>query len=195
DRGFFETPFSLSITSSTPGAVIYYSFNSDEPGPGKGNLYTGPIPITNTTVVRARAFRENWRATDVDTATYLFLGDVIYQAPNWPQNRQPPRYFPASWGGNTVDYGMDPQVVTNYTLAQWKEAFTQIPTMSIVTEMPNLFNPVTGIYANALQHGIDWERPASIELLDPASEVPGRFQENCGLRIRGGYSRNPQYVK
>lgn len=195
DRGFFESPFSLSITSGTPDAVIYYSFNSDEPGPGKGILYTGPINITNTSVVRARAFKADWRPTDVDTHTYIFIADVLQQVPNWPQNRVPPPHFPSSWGGNTVDYGMDPDIVNRHTLAEWKEAFTQIPTLSVVTEMPNLFDATTGIYANAAQHGIDWERPASLELIDPTNAPASRFQENCGLRIRGGFSRNPQFVK
>ena len=195
DRGFFEAPFSVSITSETPDALIYYSFNGDEPAPGKGFLYTGPITITNTTVLRTRAFKANWKATDVDTATYLFLSDVIYQVPNWPQDRIPPTNFPASWGVNAVDYGMDPQVVSNYTLAQWKEALTQIPSMSIVTEMKNLFDPTTGIYANATGHGEEWERPMSLELLDPTNAVPGRFQENGGLRIRGGASRNASFFK
>jgi len=195
DRGFFETPFSLSITSDTPDALIYYSFNADEPGPGKGFLYTGPLTITNTTVLRTRAFKENWKATDVDTATYLFLADVIHQVPNWPQDRIPPTHFPTNWGVNAVDYGMDPQVVTNYTLEQWKEALTQIPSMSIVTEMRHLFDPTTGIYANATGHGEEWERPFSLELLDPSKPVPGQFQENGGLRIRGGFSRNPQFFK
>src|SRR6185295_6990013 len=162
------------ITNVTPGSQIYFSFNADEPGPLKGTLYTGPLTITNTTVVRTRAFRDNWKPTDVDTATYLFLADVPYQVPNWPVDRVPPRYFPASWGANTVDYGMDPNVVSLYNAAQWYEALTQIPTMSIVTEMPNLFDATTGIYANASQHGEDWERPASIELLDPTNAVPGR---------------------
>jgi len=195
DRGFFEAPFSLSITSGTPDALIYVSFNGDEPGPGKGFLYTNAFTITNTSVVRVRAFKTGWKPTDVDTHTYLFLGDVIYQAANWEQTRIPPTNFPASWGANAVDYGMDPQVVTNYTLAQWKEALTQIPTMSIVTEMKNLFDPTTGIYANASGHGEEWERPMSLELLDPTNAVPGRFQENGGLRIRGGFSRNPQFFK
>lgn len=195
DRGFFEAPFSLSITSGTPDAVIYYSFNADEPGPGKGNLYTGPITITNTTVVRARAFKTNWKPTDVDTHTYIFITDVIRQTPNWPQNRVPPLYFPSTWGANAVDYGMDPDIVNRHTEAEWKEAFTQIPTMSVVTEMPNLFDAATGIYANAQGHGEDWERPASLELIDPNNAPVSRFQENCGLRIRGGFSRNPQFVK
>jgi hypothetical protein len=195
DRGFFEAPFSLEITSETPDAVIYYSFNGDEPGPGKGTLYTGPIVITNTTVVRARAFKDNWKSTDVDSATYLFLADVIRQVPNWEQDRIPPRYFPSSWAPNDIDYGMDPQIVTNFTLAQWKEALTQVPTMSIVTEMRNLFDGTIGIYANASGHGELWERPISLELLDPTNAVVGRFQENCGLRIRGGASRGTGFKK
>jgi hypothetical protein len=195
DRGFFTNAFQLEITTATPGAQVYYSFNGDEPGPGKGTLYTGPLTLTNTTVVRARAFRENWKATDVDTATYLFLADVPYQAPNWQADRVPPRYFPATWGANAVDYGMDPNVVTQYTAAQWHEAFTQIPTISLVTEMANLFDPTIGIYANASGHGELWERPTSIELLDPGKAVAGQFQENCGLRIRGGASRGSGFPR
>src|ERR1044072_602144 len=40
-----------------------------------------------------------------------------------------------------------------------------------------------------------WERPMSLELLDPTNAVPGRFQENGGLRIRGGFSRNTSFFK
>ena len=196
DRGFFEAPFSLSITSMTAGAQIYYSINGDEPGPGKGLLYSGPITISNTTILRARAWKPNWKPSDVDSQTYIFLADVIHQAENWSSaSSPPPPNFPATWGRNRVDYGMDTNVVKNYTAAQWKDALTQIPSMSIVTEMPNLFDAATGIYANADGHGEVWERPASLELLDPTNAVPGRFQENCGLRIRGGFSRNTDFVK
>ena len=59
DRGFFTNAFSLSITSGTPDALIYVSFNSDEPGPGKGFLYTNAFPITNTTVVRVAAHSDS----------------------------------------------------------------------------------------------------------------------------------------
>ncbi|MBN2505053.1 MAG: lamin tail domain-containing protein, partial [Verrucomicrobia bacterium] len=192
NRGFFDAPFTLEITSATPDAQIWYSFDSSEPGPGLGGqLYTGPLTISNTTVVRARAFKAGCLETDVDTQTYLFLADVIHQSPDGTA----PPYFPASWGRNRVNYGMDPAVIAKYSLAEWRDALTQIPTLSVVTEMKNLFDPATGIYANADGHGETWERPSSIELLDPTNAVPGRFQENCGLRIRGGYSRNATFVK
>jgi hypothetical protein len=196
DRGYFTNAFSLSITSGTPDALVYVSFNGDEPGPGKGFLYTNAFTITNTTVVRTRAFKTNWKPSDVDSASYLFVADIIEQAKNWVNTAStPPQYFPATWGANTVDYGMDPQVVTNYTLAQWYEAFYQIGTMSIVTEMANLFDANTGIYANAVGQGDIWERPISLELIDPTNAVQGRFQENAGLRIRGGASRASSFRK
>ena len=195
DRGFFDAPFNLAITSATPAVTIYYSVNGDEPEPGKGRLYEGPLAVTNTTTLRARAFRDGWRPTDIDTATYLFPSDIIRQAPIWTSNHVPPPNFPATWGVNSVDYGMDPAVVAKYSLPEWREALTRLPSVSIVTEMANLFDPATGIYANASGHGEEWERPASIEFLDATNAVPGRFHERCGLRIRGGYSRNPQFIK
>jgi hypothetical protein len=189
--GFFTAPFSLSINSATLNAVIYYSLDGSDPGPGSGSLYTAPVQITNTTILRARAFRDGFRPSEARTQTYLFLDDVIHQAPD---GRAPP-YFPSTWGANAVDYGMDPNVVSRYSLDEWREALTQIPSISIVTDLKNLFDPATGIYANALQHGETWERPASIELLHPTAVPQQQFQEDCGLRIRGGYSRNSWYPK
>ncbi len=63
-----------------------------------------------------------------------------------------------------------------------------IPSISIVTDSANLWDPTTGIYVNATQDGQDWERPASVELINPDGTTG--FQINAGLRIRGGYSRN-----
>jgi len=88
---------------------------------------------------------------------------VIRQAPTGAA----PPYFPASWGRNRVDYGMDPTVIAKYSLAEWRAALTQIPTISIVTEMKNLFDPATGIYANADGHGEIWNAPALSSCSNP----------------------------
>ena len=47
-----------------------------------GLQYTGPIPITTTTCLRAVGYKPGWLPTQVDTHTYIFLGDVITQATN-----------------------------------------------------------------------------------------------------------------
>src|SRR5882724_7193737 len=107
DRGFYDTPFSLSITTATANATIKYTSNGSEPSLANGFTYTGPLTISGTTVIRAAAFKSGFQPSDVDTETYLFLNDVILQSPNGA----PPPGWPGSWGGNVVDYGMDPNVV------------------------------------------------------------------------------------
>src|ERR1051326_2811385 len=91
---------------------------------------------------------------------------------------------------------MDPDVVNDpaYSGTIVNDLKT-IPSYSIVTDLPNLFDPGTGIYANPSGDGIPWERPASIELIYP--DGTKGFQIDGGLRIRGGYSRstgNPKHA-
>jgi hypothetical protein len=77
DRGFYETNFSMTITSGTPDAVIRYTLNRSDVTEATGLVYTGPIPIVGNTVLRAAAFKGGWAGTDVDTHTYLFLSNVV----------------------------------------------------------------------------------------------------------------------
>ncbi len=190
DRGIHTAPFSLVITTATANATIICTTNGSVPSLINGFVYGSPLTINRTTVIRAAAFKDGFQPSGVDTQTYLFLNDVIRQSPNG----ETPPGWPGTWGANVVDYGMDPDVVNN---PAYSGAITNglraIPSYSIVTALGNLFDPVTGIYANPSQDGIDWERPASIELL----YADGRegFQVNGGIRLRGGFSRSPNNPK
>src|SRR6185503_14849346 len=55
DRGFFSAPISVVITTATANATIYFTTNGSVPSPTNGSLYTGPIPISRTTSLRAVA--------------------------------------------------------------------------------------------------------------------------------------------
>jgi hypothetical protein len=192
DRGFYESPFNLTITTATPGATIRYTTNGDAPTATTGSVYTGPIAIGSTTVVRAAAFKPGMFPSNVDSQTYLFLEDVIRQSPNG----ETPPGWPSSWGSNVVDYGMDPDIVNNPAYSGIiKDALTSIPTMSIVMNLDDLFDPSTGIYANPYGDGQSWERPTSLELIYP--DATEGFQVDAGIRIRGGFSRstdNPKHA-
>jgi hypothetical protein len=190
ERGFCSTPFSLVITTATATATIIYTTDGSIPSLNNGSIYGGPLAINGTTVIRAAAFKDGFQPSGVDTQTYLFLNDVIRQSPNG----ETPPGWPGSWGANVVDYGMDPDVVNNPVYSgEISNSLAAIPSYSIVTELSNLFDPATGIYANAGQDGIDWERPASIELIYP--DGTEGFHINAGIRIRGGYSRSPNNPK
>ena len=79
DRGFFDAPISVAITTTTPGAQIRYTLDGSLPTATTGTVYSAAINITTTRTLRAAAFKSGWTPTDVDTQTYIFLGDVIHQ--------------------------------------------------------------------------------------------------------------------
>ena len=192
DGGFFDEEVVVSMTNHDPLAVVRYTLDGSEPTTENGFAYEGPFPLSATTVVRARAFRENLFASRTDTRSYIFLSDVIHQSPDG----QPPDGWPETWTTAKTDYGMDPEIVNDEIWGpQLEAALTQIPSMSIVTSMPNLFDRRSGIYSRPHLDGFVAERPSSLELIRP--DGTQAFQHNIGLRIRGGYSRseaNPKHA-
>jgi hypothetical protein len=187
DRGFYSNAISVTIASATTGARIYYTTDSSEPTTNSA-LYTHAIPIANTTVIRAAAFKTGYFPTDIDTHTYIFLADVIHQPANPPG-------FPTNWlgplalgGPNVVipsDYEMDQRIVTNAEngAADLVPGLRAIPTMSIVTATSNMFSETEGLYFNLLPR----YRAASVEWID-TNNATG-FQINCGLKLHGNVSR------
>ena len=90
---------------------------------------------------------------------------------------------------------MDPEVVDDPAYKDdFQEAFTKIPTLSLVTEIDNLFHRSTGIYQRPTSEGSRWERPVSAEFFTADGSEPG-FNANCGIRIQGGSSRQPDIPK
>ena len=184
DRGFFDASFSLEITSATPDADIYYTTNGEEPSTTKGTLYTGPITIDQTTALRAIAFKTDYFPTNVDTQTYLFTRDIVSQDYQATLDAG----FPTTWGGTSPDYGIDPDVIGNFDAngnstggdlfggiyaATIQDDLQAIPTLSIVADVDDLFGP-NGIYTNSGASGVAWERPTSVELINPDGSQASR---------------------
>ncbi|MGB1259833.1 MAG: FN3 associated domain-containing protein, partial [Akkermansiaceae bacterium] len=77
DRGFYDTSFNLTISSATTGATIRYTTDGSPPSETHGTIYTAPIAISQTTVIRAMAYQTGYAPTNIDTHTYVFASDVI----------------------------------------------------------------------------------------------------------------------
>lgn len=77
DRGFYDRPFQVEITSATPDVEIRYTIDGTTPTARTGRLYVAPVHIRRTVVLRAAAFKEGLLPTNVDTQTYIFPADVI----------------------------------------------------------------------------------------------------------------------
>jgi hypothetical protein len=202
EHGFYADPFSLTLACSTTGVSIYYTTNGkppivDEAPSADAVLYTAPFSINGTRCIRAAAIKNGWKPSETMTQTYLFLADIKTQSsaapgPGWPTGP----VDGVDGAPQMIDYGMDPDVVNDPRYAgQIDEALLAIPSISLVTDLANLFDPETGIYVNAKNDGRGWERPASVELINPDGSKG--FQIDAGLRIRGGWSRhahNPKHA-
>ena len=193
EHGFFDSSFNLALSTSTPGAQIRWTSDGSTPSPTNGSVYSSPLPIDETTVVRAAAFKTDHLDSRVTTQSYFFVEDIKAQSPTGA--RPGPGWPSGDVNGQVMHYGMDPNVVNSAPWSsQIEDALLAIPSISLVTDLPNLFSSSTGIYVNARNSGRAWERPTSVELLDP--EGGATFTENAGLRIRGAFSRsggNPKH--
>ena len=67
-----------------------------------------------------------------------------------------------------------------------RDDFKSIPTLSLVINNNDLFGG-NGIYTNYNNTGAAWERPCSLELINP--DGTKGFQVNCGARLYGGVGR------
>lgn len=208
ERGFYSEPFDLLIFSKPSGLTIYYTLDGTDPRTSITAISeSAPVQIhidpEITTgrdgapgiVIRACASQGDSLFSLVATYTFLFLNkiktlspDGVQPGPQWPLPNN------SDYSFQFIDYGMDPDVMNDIRYQNKIEAaLLAIPTISIVTDLNNLFDPDSGIYVNAYERGKEWERKASIELLNPDGS-PG-FQIDAGIRIRGGWFRHPMNPK
>jgi hypothetical protein len=204
-RGFYNTPFELNISCDSSGSVIRYTLNGSNPlNSSSAFTSTSPAKIlidpSNASgrdkapgfILTACITLSDTLASDIITQTYLFPNKIIELSPN---NQVPGSGWlvPGS-SAQQLSYGLDPRIYNDPLYSsQIINAFTSIPTLSLVTDLRNLFNLDSGIYVNAYYHGEEWERTGSLELINPDSSKG--FQINCGIRIRGGWSRHPECPK
>ena len=179
------------LKKKTKDATIRFTLDGTHPTAENGLVYASPINIAKTTTLRTAAFKQGYKPSVPTTRTFLFSDDIVRQSPDGLA----PEHFPFTWGNNKVDYGMDQRIVNDPRFAKdLIKGFHLLPSFSLVMNLNDLFDAKRGIYANAEWDGREAERPCSIELIDPNGEKG--FQIDCGIRIRGGFSRrsnNPKH--
>lgn len=188
ERGFFEQPFEVSLTSATLGATIRYTADGSEPTELNGLTYKQPISVSATTLLRAAAFKPTFLPAESVTQSYIFLADVLNQP-------AAPAGFPVNWGAHLstnsaghaailpmpADYEMDRTVINNpeYTTS-FKDDLMSLPTLSLV--MPG--QSFADFHTRVPGATLDLERPASVEFIFPNGDQTN-FQANAGIELQG----------
>jgi hypothetical protein len=165
DRGFYDVPFPVSITTETEGATIRYTTDGSMPDEQTGTIYTTPVTINSTTTLRALAYREGYQSTNVDTQSYFFVSDVKGQA------------------------DMDSDVVDDpaYSTTIEADLSANLPVFSLTVDDDSFFG-ADGIHSNPSRTGRGSEVPVSMEFFNPADPLD-QFQIDAGVRIHGGNAR------
>jgi len=112
--GSFSSSVTVSLSSVTRGAEIFYTIDGSDPTTASAR-YTDPILVTTTATLKARAFREDLVASPTTTATFISDGDFSpLKVPNlqlwWRADAGVPSGFGDSWvdqSGNGND-GLQP---------------------------------------------------------------------------------------
>lgn len=200
---FYTAPFTVQLTSPDVSyPQLKYTLDGSNPGTSSSaiivespaNVLIDPSSsvhraITPGVVLRACLHNDILDAGHISTQTYLFLDKVKTQlskpGTGWPENKV---------NEQELYYGVNAAVANDDRYKdEIVDALLDIPSLSIVTDADNLFDPTTGIYVNALEDGVEWERPCSFELMN--SDGSEGCNLDAGLRIRGGWSRHGTFQK
>lgn len=195
DRGFFSQPFLVEISTKTSEADIFYTLDGSVPTRKNGTRYQTALSIETTSVLRAAAFKDGAKSTNVDTMTYIFPEHVF---------KQSGQGLSSTWGMRNekpvvADYGMDAEITQSAVYRdRMLRGFESLPIVSLVLDKRDWLDAKHGIYANPMERGSNWERRASLEMIFPRTandqlrQAARDFQVNCGLRIQGGWNRRPE---
>jgi len=160
ERGFYDSNFMLTLACTTSGANIYYTTDGRDPIAGEVNTptsvrYTSPIFISATKCIRAAAIKTSYKPSPIETHTYIFGASAAAKA------------MPL------VSLVGDPN----------KTFYEPNGIMAIVGGYYNSdgvwTSGGTGTYNNMIMQGSAYERPVSLEMIDP--QTSSNIQVKCGI--------------
>ncbi len=153
--GIYSSTVNVTMSSTTPGATIYYTTDGSIPSDTNGFNYavTGPLAVSATTTVKAITYAAGYTPSSVTTATYVFPTLV----PNIAALRAQPT--------GTTMYRLTGEAVLTFQQTTRHQKYIQDATAAIVIDDPtgiiatayNLYDGITGItgtlnaYNNLLQ--------------------------------------------
>ena len=202
-HGFLSESIEVLLSHPRPGAAIHFSLDGREPTPADP-IYTEPLQVTGTTILRARAFEAGFLPSPVAAATWIRPSEVVLQDLALATERGNPAEWIDRLGINWdlggirpgASYDMDATVIAPFASVELEEAFRALPTVSIQMHPDDLFGYNSpsgrlGIYPNSTEEGDDFERRCSLEWIDPDGEVD--FTVTCGTNIQGGSSTGAEH--
>src|SRR5579871_239561 len=154
----------VSISTTTTGATIYFTTDGSAPGPSS-TPYTAPIPITSATTLKAIATASGYANSDVATATYTIVPPAAT-----------PTFSPLSGAvtsGSTVTISTTTANATIYYTTDGSQPATTVGGSTQLYSTPLTIVAATTVNAIAVATGFDTSAVGSasytIMVLTPAA--------------------------
>ncbi len=100
---FYGASAVVTLSTSTPGASIRYTTDGSEPTVSS-TLYAGPISLTATTTIKAKAFFGEFYSSDTMTATFTkgdyaaeYLSNADGRATHWVEEKEATHNVTGTW--------------------------------------------------------------------------------------------------
>lgn len=177
DPGFYDAPFTLTLTSTDASAVIRYTLDGTAPSVD-APIYTTSLSIADRSPLPAVLSAIPTNTATNDEAWRLPRGTVfqatVVRAAAFVNGVAGPESF--------ATYLVKPGITTRYA----------IPVISLITDAKNFFDPTIGFYTpvnnNMWQSGDAWERALLMQFF----ESDGRLvmSQGAGIRIHGNTTRS-----
>ena len=163
DNGFYDDGFYLQL-SAPENCTIYYTTDSSVPS-DQSSVYSEPIYVRDVSPDQNVSHElANLSETEpVNKASIIRA--VAYDSKGNQSEIVTKAYF--------IDYSS-------------KQYQANLPTVSLVSDPINLFDPTRGIYVN--YEMVDWEREALFAYYDANGNYV--FEQNLGIRLRGTSTRS-----
>lgn len=192
--GFYDVPFEVTVVpDAAPNTITRYTLDGSTPTFTQGDFLTGPIMVTESSILRIASYRED-AAPSISSYTYLFDDDLLTQ----DGSGQPATWgvYPAAGNGFVVgesvsgDYEVDEATTSDpdYAPTLFSDIHS-IPTLHLTLKEEDLFDSVGGIYANPIDSSAEWVRDAQVELFNTDGEL--QLVRAVEIQISGGESRVP----
>jgi nucleoid-associated protein YgaU len=75
--GVYNSPQSVTLSTSTEGAEIRYTLDGSAPGATSGTLYSGAVTVPATATVKAVAYKNGWEDSPIASAVYTVQAEAV----------------------------------------------------------------------------------------------------------------------
>ncbi len=149
--GTFNQAIEVSLSCATEGSVIYYTIDGTEPS-DHTDLYTDPIEISETTTIRAIAYREGMDPSSIATALYTI---------NLPINVATIADLRAQVADNSTAYKLTGEAVITFLQTYRNQKYIQDATAGVLVDdianvlatQYNVLDGITGITGKLTEYG------------------------------------------